>query len=705
MRSVRTLCLIVGLSISFPFEIQAQEAATLIADNVTLAGNNTITAQGHVEVFYDGAILNATQIIYDASTEELEILGPIVITYGDGTRVLAEQATLDTQLQNGILNSARLVLDQQLQLAAASINRIEGRYTQLNNTVASSCHVCASNPVPLWQIRATKIVHDELERQLYFEGARFEIVGVPVMYFPRLRLPDPTVERASGFLIPTVQSDSTTGVGIKIPYFIAIGDSKDLTVSPLITTETKTLEFGYRQEFVEGELDVEGAITRDKIRPDEWRGYLFADGSYGLSQDFVLNYDIEITSDKDYLLEYDYSNKDRLDSTLEVTRTRRDEYISTSYTHYRSLRESENNEEIPTEVFDATYEKQFTPGVLGGIATFNLDGHSHFRHSSEDGENGRDMARASGTLSWYRDWEMNNGMIFKTLAQGQADYFKIRQDSAFTKDQTQFLPTIGAELRWPHMKTSAGGVVHVLEPMVQLLWTGERSADVPNEDSTLIEFDEGNLFGLSRFPGFDDSEEGFRANIGATWTRYDPDGWELGVTVGKIYRDTDINNFSTGSGLSGAESDWLTAVNFGLGDNFYVVNRTLFDNGFSLTKNETRFEWIDDGIDISSSYIWMVEDSTQERYDRTSEWTLDAEYQLASNWIGKADWRYDFEAGSAATAGIGLEYFNECVSVDLSVSRRFTSTSTVDPSTNVSLKVNLLGFGSDNRRQSVSECY
>lgn len=705
LRSLRPYSFVLFMLLGIGTATAQEPTATLVADQVTLNGNNMVTATGNVEVFYDGAHLKARQITYDATTEQLSIEGPITISYGDGATVLADTASLDRELRNGILTSARLVLDQQLQLAAASLQRIDGRYTRLNKTVASSCHVCTANPVPLWQIRAQEVIHDELERQLYFTNARLEVAGVPVIFLPRLRLPDPSVERVSGFLFPTVQSDSITGTGIRLPYFLTLGESRDITVAPLITTETRTLEFSYRQLLNDGEVFVDGALTRDDILPDEWRGFLFAVGNIGLPDDFVFNFDIEYTSDKAYLLEYDFSDKDRLESQLEVTRTRRDEYISTAFTHYRSLRDSDNNDILPTEVFDATYERRFEPTGLGGNASLLLNGYGFQRHSTTNGDDGRDMGRATAKLDWYRDWQFNNGMIFKTQAAGQADFFAVRQDSSYPSDQSQFVPTAGIELRWPHSKTTGNGVVHILEPVVQLLWTGKSDADVPNEDSTLIEFDEGNLFALSRFPGYDETESGFRANLGATWTRIDPSGWELGVTVGKVFRDTDVNNFSDGTGLSGSESDWLTALHLGVNDNLHLFNRTLFNNEFSFTKNTTRLSWIDDDIALGSTYIWLIEDPSQSRFERTSEWTMDAEYRFADNWIGKVDWRYDFIADKAAKAQVGLEYINECVSVDLSVSRRFTSTSNVDPSTNVGLKVTLLGFGSNNRRQSVSECY
>ena len=117
----------------------AQDAATLVADRVFLNGNDTLTAEGAVEVLYKGLRLTASRIIYDARGETLTIEGPIMLNSGDGTVLLASQAELSRDLRDGVLTSARMVLQDQLQLAARTIRRSDGRLTTLDRVAASSC--------------------------------------------------------------------------------------------------------------------------------------------------------------------------------------------------------------------------------------------------------------------------------------------------------------------------------------------------------------------------------------------------------------------------------------------------------------------------------------------------------------------------------------------------------------------------------------
>ena len=64
------------------------------------------------------------------------------------------------------------------------------------------------------------------------------------------------------------------------------------------------------------------ADTRDDLLPDDTRGYLFADGSFALADEFKLGLQIRTTSDDSYLLNYDVTDEDRLWSGVTLERVR-----------------------------------------------------------------------------------------------------------------------------------------------------------------------------------------------------------------------------------------------------------------------------------------------------------------------------------------------------------------------------------------------
>ncbi|TCP42283.1 LPS-assembly protein LptD [Rhodovulum marinum] len=669
-------------------------AATLIADRVSVGELNQLIAEGNVEVLYGEARLSASRVVYDRQGERLSIEGPITLTTGPETVLVADSAELSPDLTEGILRSARMVLNRQLQIAAADIQRIAGRYNRLDRTVASACRVCSESEVPLWQIRARRIIQDQQELQLYFDHARLEVMGVPVFYLPRLRVPDPALKRATGFLTPSIRVTDQLGTGVKIPYFFTLGDHQDLLLTPYVSTgQTRTLELRYRRAFRNGDMEVNAAVSRDDLEPGETRYYLFAEGGFDLPKDFRLDFGIQGVSDTSYLLDYGYDDTDRLESELSLTRVRRDQLFAGDLIYYHTLRDSESNQTIPFLIGEVSYTRRVEPAAIGGIAnlTFSADGFQ--RRLNDSSGDGLDMARVSAEFDWRRDWVLNNGMVLATEAALDIDHFRVTDDAVYEGSSTRTMPAALVELRWPLVKSGADGVTHVLEPVVQLAWSREEDSDTPNEDSVLVEFDEANLFSLTRFAGEDAREAGLRANLGVGWTRYDPAGWSLALTVGRIWREEDLGQFSEGSGLDGSSSDWLAAVQLDLPGNFSLSNRALFDDGFDVTRNDLRIDWDTDRVELSSSLLWADANVDEDRNEDQADWVMDAAYEFRPNWIGKADWRYDFVADEATRAGIGLEYRNECVTVDLSLSRRFTSSTSVEPSTDFGLTVSLAGFG------------
>jgi LPS-assembly protein len=702
MRRLRPLLLALALAMGGP--ALAQEQATLVSDSLEITGDTRLIADGNVEVLFQGRRLKASRIVYDQATDRLEIDGPIVLTEPSGeVIILASQADLAADLTEGLLTSARLVLNRQLQLAANQMMRIGGRYTALQTVAASSCKVCSGDSTPLWEIRARRVVHDEVERQIYFSNAQLRIGGIPVFYIPRLRMPDPTLDRATGFLMPSVRTTSELGTGLKLPYFIAINRSSDLTLTPYITArDSQTLDFRYRQVFPTGRIEVNGAATSDRLLDDGLRGYLFVTGGFDLPMDFGLTIKGQTVSDPAYLLDYGIANLDRLDSRVEASRTRRNEHISARIISFQSLRDDEDNTTIPTLTADLTFHRRFSLGPLGGEGGLRLQTHSHYRTSddpldgadSDDIADGRDLGRFSARIDWRRSILLPAGIEATILGEATADAYRISQDAVFAGSTTRTHGSAGLELRWPWLKAGQRGAVHVIEPVVQLIWASETAESLPNEDSVLVEFDEGNLFSLDRFPGSDAVERGSRANLGITWTRHDPAGWTMGVTFGRVFRASDLGQFGPGSGLDGMTSDWLAAVNFDLVGDIALTARAVFDDDLDLTKGEARIAYNGQRTALASSVIWAVADPLENRPDPTQELTIDARRKLTPNWTATLSGRYDFVADEGTVAGLGVEFLNECVRFDVSLSRRFTSSSSVTPTTDFAFTLDLIGFGS-----------
>ncbi len=697
-----------------PLRAAEAQLATLIADSIGFNGADEVEAAGNVEIYYNGNRILAERLIYNRADDALTILGPITLIEENGQVVTASYAELSGDLKDGIMQGARLVLEEQMQIAAAEINRVDGRYNQLYKAVASSCRICANGGAPLWRIRAERVIHDQEARQLYFDNAVFEIGGLPVFYLPRMRLPDPSLRRSSGFLIPSLKQTTALGFGFRFPYFLTLGDHADVTLTPFVTSKSKTVEGRYRQAFRWGRIQFSGAVSVDDILPDETRAYLFGQGRFNLPYDFKLDLNIELVSDRGYLDTYDYSDKDRLSNGLSISRTRRHEYIFASAETLRTLRDSEVpvEETLATELVRGTYERRF-PRIAGGEGrlTFDVQGYERNADSVTPALQAactaasvpagdclaRDVFRTSAELGWHRDWLLAGGALLKADTALAGDFYVVGQDPALDPRLGRITPAAAVELRWPLMRTAPNGARDVIQPVMQLAWSESYGDTVPVEDGRLVDFDMGNLLSLSRFPGHDARETGLRATAGLTWTHVTPKGHEYALAAARVFRTEDPGVFGGASGLDGRNSDWLLAGRVEIGDRLSLTNRSLFDTDLDFTKAETRLTWRGEKITAATSYIWVDAAPVEGRFEDVAEWNVDFAYDFNRNWTGSMDWRYDFDADRAAKAGIGVEYRNECVNVGLSLSRTFTTSTSVEPSTDIGLTVSLNGFGRDGR--------
>ena len=681
-----------------------QERATpaiLVADSVFITPDRTLVAEGNVEAFQGKTRLRAKRIQFDRATGALTIEGPIRIDEGGTITVLANYAELDRDLQNGLLIGARMVLNQQLQLASLQMTRVGGRYTQLYKTAVTSCHVCDDGRPPLWQIRARRITHDQAEQQLYFEEAQFLVLDVPILYFPGMRLPDPSLERATGFLIPSIRSTSNLGTGIKIPYFLRLGDHADLTLSPYLSSRTRTLEYRYRQAFRKGRISFEGAYTRDDLIRGEGRGYTFGTGHFELTRGYQLDFSIQNSSDNAYLVDYGLPDLDRLKSEIAFSRYKTNSAFRSRLIHYDSLRDSDDESLLATVVMDTSLERRFFPRTIGGELRVGVNVHSHHRTSDLDMV-GRDVNRATADISWRRNWIFASGLRTDWELGIAADTFEVLQDSGFSRRMNRSTPRTALKFSFPLLRTETGGATQFLEPVLQFGWADVNGAPGPNDESTFTEFDQGNLLSLSRFPANDRRENGTTIAYGVNWSRYAPSGWETAATVGQVIRREDHPDFTQTSGLSSTTSDLLIAGQIKMADKLLLAGRALLDNTFSLSKAEIRGDWTAPRGELSGTYLWLGADTVEGRTRAQSEIWLNGGYQVSPGWRARANLRYDVSDARATRAGLGFVYENECVTVDLRVNRRYTASTSIEPTTDFGFTISLNGFSVDTGQEKYS---
>lgn len=667
--------------------------ASLVADLVTYDdATGILIAAGNVEVFYQGRVLRAERILYDERADEIRASGPLVLTDPVQGVVLADAATLSPDLREGLIAGARLLVANQLQLAAAEVRRTDGRYTTLYRTIGSSCTICAGSSTPTWALRASRITQDAVARRIYFENATVEAFGLPIAFLPRLSVPDPSVGRASGVLVPRALQSNIYGFGIKLPYYRVLSPSSDMTLTPFVTTGGAQLVEGeYRRRFSNGGFDVSGVLAIDDgLGGDFGRGTFAARGAFALARGFTGRFDVNLASDDSFLQQFDYSDEDLLTSTVRVLRTRESDFLELGAIAFQSLRAGENTGSVPLVLPEFTYYRLIETPRIGGRLEIAAQSLGLLRNDGED------VFHSGGSADWRRGWTTPAGILADATLRADLDFYRLAGQDEQGQLLTRASPTVGLDLRWPFARQGEQAT-HVIEPITQIYYSETLGdTDVPNEDSRLPEFDETNLFAINRFPGDDRIETGLRANVGLRYTRFDPAGWTLGLTLGRVLRAEPEDAFSAGSGLRGQYSDYVGALSLEVAPGLRLIDRALFDPDLDFKRNEFALAYFAADAEFEARYVYLAADRSSDllgSQDETSEIGLEGRYRLHPNWEVRGNWRYDIADDSAIRAGGGLAYGNECAEFDLSVSRRYTLSDNVPPSTSFGFNVRLAGFG------------
>lgn len=660
---------------SFTSHAQTPEAITgsvLVADEITFIRDlGEMQAHGNVVVFHDGIELSATSVVYDSANDRVVVAGPItIVDQVGGSTTFADFADLSADLQEGVIIAVRHILSDQLQMAATELRRGDGRYTELDNVVASYCTVCEDRPTPLWEIRARRATHDQLERMIYFRDAQFRVAGLPLAYTPYLRIPDPTLQRANGFLAPSLRSSTLTGTSMRLPYFITLGDHADLTVAPILSfggqvNTLNTVDARLRQSFASGDIEFNGAISRDSLTSARNRAYLFGNGQFSFGSGFDLSFQIQKASDRTYLPTYNFFNganrtymgdqlnfnASELNSNININRVRSGEIIQFSATLLDSLLAQETVFDHPNRVVFSEYARWFDIPGLPGEFLFNTVAQAEINDYGPTNPRQRDIARLFGGIRWQESWALGQGLILDAELAGFADRYRIEDDPAYPVNQATQNTLAVLTLRWPWERTSPGGTRHTLEPFIRQLAYDGAALSVPAENSSIDDFDPAARFSLGRFRHFDRNKDLSLTALGFDYMAYLPNGWSLG---GGIERDY-LHNTAPGAYRGGLL--YTTDLGYRAGGLNFQASRAFNDDREAVSDRVAlNYGW--DTGNVGIAYTWIVADQSLATTSKTNLLTANLSWQVSDALIVRSNLTSDTEVNDATFFAGGFVFEN-----------------------------------------------
>ncbi|MBN8606645.1 MAG: LPS-assembly protein LptD [Caulobacterales bacterium] len=688
------------------------EADEIINDEAA----RTITAQGDVQVRYQGRTLRADQLVYNLDTGVIRGIGNVQIVLEDGSTTYADAVEADEAMNVGAASELRARLGGNGTLAARqALRRGEGE-SELQNVIYTSCPICeAGDRPPTWSLRARRAVQDRESRTISYQGAVLEVVGVPVLYLPFIAHPDPSVGRASGFLPPDIGRNRRLGTFYEQPYYWAISPSQDLTASLRLHGNVNPLiGLDYRKRFWSGELSIETTFTQEQLFDSDgdtfgeelFRYSAFAEGRFDINEYWTWGFGVESTYDDEYLRRYDidgtgerrgpYIGRDtRLISQLYAIGQDERSYSSVAFVNFQGLREDDTSDLLPLILPFAETERVLTEPVFDGQVRLQANVAALSRNDDGVGPFQGSDGRLSLSASWRRDAIFGPGMVFSPFAQVRGDVFSVETSPDEYESFTRGLGMAGAEVSWPFMRPGERFDM-VVEPVVMAAIATDDAEDprIVNEDSLAFELDDSNLFRPNAAPNYDLWEPGPRVSVGVRATARAHTGESASLIFGRRWRDEQATGFTQQNNLAGETSDWVAASQVDLGRNFGAEARVrLDDESLDLQRIDLGVRAAAGRFYGSARYYDIDEALLTDPTDPSREISAQVGVDLARGWRMQAGLTRDLDSDINLRQELRAIYEDDCTFLEISYTRSETQRGTIGPDEGLQIRIGLRSLG------------
>lgn len=672
--------------------LQKNQPVIFTADQVQYdREGGIVTATGHVEAWQNDHVLRADKVTYDRNTNVAAASGHVVLLEPDGEVLFSDYAELSQGMRDAVLRGMRTILAQNAKLAANGARRVSGELNELSRAVYSPCNLCKTNPsaAPEWDIRAYSVVQDLEHKRIEFEDAVLELYGVPVGYSPYFSIPDPSVKRQSGFLIPALGDNSRLGAFFALPYYWAIDQSSDATFIPTVDTLDKPqLEAIYRHRFNQGNLRIDVAGAYD----DGLQGLVFAKGQFTLNEQWRYGFDVNMATAANYLRDFRIQGygAPALASSLYLEGFGQGSYSKVNVLFWQGLVSSIDDRQLPYVTPRYQYSYFGAPDALGGRWLFDAGAFNVYRIS------GTKDQRANASIEyelpevgrWGDLWTVRlhaDAVGYDGIDLNEAPNFS----SVSNAVSAQAMPAAAVMLKWPFMRTGGAEGSQLIEPIAQVVLRPNKGASsytrIPNEDSLDLFFTDMNLFSLNRFPGVDREEGGIRTDVALHGAWFFGDS-VLDALIGQSYRTHPSESlFPVDSGLGGTVSDIVARAYFAPNNWFDFTARTRIDHkNFDIRFADATTGFGPSNFKLNLGYLYSSTDPyyaldtppgqvpTESYFTPRNEVTVGVSTKYG-HWKLSGYARRDLEHSSMVSVGANGAYEDECLIVALGFFRLFTN--------------------------------
>ena len=198
---------------------------TITADRMESPGSNLVVATGNVELTRGTTRVLADRIDINRDSGDAVAVGRAVFYDGED-RLTAERIDYNLKTGTGVVHDGRARSAPYYRISGETMERLDESHYLVRRGVFTSC----DDDPPTWSFHFGK-ANADLENIIWGTDASVWVKSLPVIpWFPVLGAAL-RKERQTGFLFPTYGNSSRKGTYIEAPFFWAISDSQDLTLT------------------------------------------------------------------------------------------------------------------------------------------------------------------------------------------------------------------------------------------------------------------------------------------------------------------------------------------------------------------------------------------------------------------------------------------------------------------------------------------
>lgn len=661
-------------------------------------GHSIVIARGRVMVAQDDSVLQADQLTYFIARDVVEARGNVSMLQPNGDVFFADYVQLTSDLKRGVIHHFRARLSDDSVFAAAEAEKVDANETILKKAVYSPCKICPGKS-PFWQIKSSEVNVDEYDERVRYRNARMEMFGVPMFYTPFFIHPTPDAAAQSGILTPQYAHDDNLGTILQMPYYWRISHSSEMIITPwYMSDEGWLLEEDFRALTNGGNYRVRGSLTDAKNRDSdgnpipgrELRGHIYANGIESITDYSRVGFNVARSTDDTFLRRYGFGDKRVLFSEAYAEAAQDRNYAVVRGLAIQGLRVTDDADRTPLVL--PTFEAYYETEPLDSGLRFHFFGNAQSLTRDIGADQRRLVVMAGTELPYVSE----GGHIFTAMLNLRQDVYSMNDvlqpdSSLFDGSQLRTIPQAALEWRYPLIREFGGDTLTV-EPIVLAVaqpYAGN-PPEIDNEDNTLIELTDTNLFSLNRMPGLDTVDSGPRVAYGARSQYLLSGGESVEMLLGQVFNDDPSTPFPNSTEAGESLSDYIGSISFSAAPVDLSYRFAFGNDDLAANRNEIIAAFSEPWLNLAGAFRQL---ENNQYLPDSREGLLNASLPLTDSWTLYGGARRDIQFNQMIASAGGLLYRNECFNLMLQVRRNYTRDRDIEPSTHFTFRVGFKNLG------------